>query len=155
MTAAPFVLRLRRRLAAPRERVFAAWTDPRALVEWFHPGLETVAAEMDARTGGAYRFAMRRQPGEDPFYVTGRILELRWPEYLELSWRPGVGGPEDELCETTVAVRFIDHGLECELELEQDAFPSAAARDRHGLGWERCLELLRRLLSPTGAAWAG
>lgn len=149
-SAAESVLRLVRRFAAPRERVFDAWTDPDALVRWFHPGVEALRAELDPQAGGAYRFEMRRPDTGERFHVTGRIRELRRPEYLELSWRPGVGRPGDELCETVVAVSFADRGLECELRLEQQAFPTAAARDLHRHGWERCLELLRTFLERSG-----
>ena len=32
-----FSLQLKRRFAAPREKVFRAWTDPEALKQWFGP----------------------------------------------------------------------------------------------------------------------
>jgi uncharacterized protein YndB with AHSA1/START domain len=43
----------------PREKVFAAWMDPKALGEWFGPtalGIET--HEADIREGGVWRFDM-------------------------------------------------------------------------------------------------
>ncbi|MEZ4316878.1 MAG: SRPBCC domain-containing protein [Myxococcota bacterium] len=46
-------------LAAPREAVFAAWTDPDAFCRWFGPGGFTCTVrEMDVRPGGRARFDM-------------------------------------------------------------------------------------------------
>lgn len=42
---------------APRERVFAAWTDPEQLRLWFGPaGFKTETLECDIRPGGRWRF---------------------------------------------------------------------------------------------------
>jgi len=51
-------IKIERVFDAPRERVFAAHTDPELIPQWW--GLretETVVEEMDATTGGAWRFA--------------------------------------------------------------------------------------------------
>ncbi len=43
----------------PREKVFAAWTDARALGEWYGPdGLDIETHEADIREGGTWRFDM-------------------------------------------------------------------------------------------------
>lgn len=43
----------------PRETVFAAWTDPKALAEWYGPaGLSIETREADIREGGVWRFDM-------------------------------------------------------------------------------------------------
>ncbi|HRT52524.1 MAG TPA: SRPBCC domain-containing protein, partial [Flavobacteriales bacterium] len=45
---------LTRRLNAPRELVFAAWTDPKHLVRWWGPKDFTLPhCEQDFRVGGA------------------------------------------------------------------------------------------------------
>lgn len=50
---------LSRVLAAPRERVFDAWTDPEQLAVWFGPeGLAIETHEIDVREGGRWRFDM-------------------------------------------------------------------------------------------------
>ena len=42
---------------APRERVFAAFTDPELILEWWGPrDTTTIVEEMDARRGGRWRF---------------------------------------------------------------------------------------------------
>jgi uncharacterized protein YndB with AHSA1/START domain len=44
---------------APRESVFAAWTEPGAFCEWFGPnGFSCTVREMDVRPGGRARFDM-------------------------------------------------------------------------------------------------
>lgn len=44
-------------IAAPRERVFEAWTDPQQIVQWFGPdGFTVESLECDIRVGGRWRF---------------------------------------------------------------------------------------------------
>ncbi len=46
-------------IAAPRERVFQAWSDPRQLPLWFGPNGFTIEThEIDLRAGGIWRFTM-------------------------------------------------------------------------------------------------
>ena len=47
-------IRLERVFDAPRERVFAVWTDPALIPAWWGDG--TVVEEMDVRAGGRWRF---------------------------------------------------------------------------------------------------
>jgi uncharacterized protein YndB with AHSA1/START domain len=47
-------IRVERMFDAPREHVFAVWTNPQLIPEWWGDG--TVVEEMDVRTGGTYRF---------------------------------------------------------------------------------------------------
>jgi len=43
----------------PRDKVFAAWMDPKALAEWYGPaGLSIESHEADIREGGVWRFDM-------------------------------------------------------------------------------------------------
>lgn len=46
-------------LSHPRDKVFAAWTDPEALAKWYGPaGLAIETLEGDIREGGVWRFDM-------------------------------------------------------------------------------------------------
>jgi len=46
---------MRREFAAPREAVFAAWTDERLIARWWAVGTyATLACTMDVRPGGAW-----------------------------------------------------------------------------------------------------
>jgi uncharacterized protein YndB with AHSA1/START domain len=47
-------IRVERIFDAPRAHVFAVWTDPELIPEWWGDG--TVVEELDVRPGGTYRF---------------------------------------------------------------------------------------------------
>lgn len=51
---------------APRERVFDAYTDPELIPKWWGPReTTTIVDEMDATTGGKWRFVMRSPDGSE------------------------------------------------------------------------------------------
>jgi uncharacterized protein YndB with AHSA1/START domain len=56
------VLQLNRVIAAPRERVFAAWTTPEAIKVWFGPeSCRVLDAQVDLRVGGRILFSAVNQ----------------------------------------------------------------------------------------------
>ena len=67
-------LRSERVFDAPRDHVFAIWTDPKLIPEWW--GDTTVVEEMDVRAGGHWRF--RTANG----VVEGEYHEVVAPERL-------------------------------------------------------------------------
>lgn len=73
---------LSRVIDAPREQVFAAWTDAESLGEWFGPeGFTLKTLEFDLRVGGRWRFNM---VGPDGTAYPSRMvfLEIDEPERL-------------------------------------------------------------------------
>jgi uncharacterized protein YndB with AHSA1/START domain len=67
---------------APRDRVFAAYTDPELIPEWWGPhGTSTVVDEMDARTGGTWRFVIRNSDGSETGF-RGVYREVAAPERI-------------------------------------------------------------------------
>jgi len=66
---------LSRVINAPRERVFAAWTDPDQIRQWFGPaGFKTETLECDIRPGGRWRFIYT---GPDGTTWDNRMVFLR------------------------------------------------------------------------------
>ena len=51
---------------APRDLVFAVWTDPKHLAQWWGPhGFTTTTHSFDMRSGGVWRFVMHGPDGRD------------------------------------------------------------------------------------------
>ena len=74
-------LTLKRKLEAPAEKVFTAWTQPEALKHWFGPSnaMMVPLAEADVRIGGRYRIILREAGGEE-HRVGGVYKEIRSEE---------------------------------------------------------------------------
>src|SRR6478672_6805853 len=59
-------IHVEREFDAPRDRVFAAYTDPELVPQWWGPrGTTTIVEEMDATTGGKWRFVSRDSDGSE------------------------------------------------------------------------------------------
>ncbi|GAA2092667.1 SRPBCC domain-containing protein [Microlunatus panaciterrae] len=98
MTAATQVERsftITRRLDAPRELVFQAWTDPDQLAQWFAGEMPSqgIATTVDLRVGGCWRLHMIED--ENRSYMTGGIYhEIVPPEKLVFSFGAIDGWPQ-------------------------------------------------------------
>jgi len=67
---------------APRDRVFAAYTDPQLIPEWWGPReTTTVVDQMDVRAGGSWRFVMRSSDGSETAF-RGTYREVTPPERI-------------------------------------------------------------------------
>jgi uncharacterized protein YndB with AHSA1/START domain len=64
---------------APRDRVFAAFTDPELIPEWW--GSSTTVDEMDVRPGGRWRFVAKNPDGSETAF-RGEYREVTPPERL-------------------------------------------------------------------------
>ena len=133
-------LRLTRTLAAPRERVFRAFTDPEELIAWFGPSddFKIPSAEVDLRVGGRYRIDLL-DPSGNRLSVGGSYREILRPERLVFTWQ-WEGNPE----ETVVTIELAERAGRTELRLTHEGFAEAAQRDAHGDGWKGSFEKLAR-----------
>ena len=139
------VLRLSRSFAAPRERVFRAFTAPAQMVKWWGPkGWTVPACTLDARPGGDWHTVMRSPEGKD-HVVSGVYREVVPPERLVLTcaWEgDGARGHE-----TVVTIELFESRGGTRLELTQELFESERARDLHGEGWSSCFDCLEEALA--------
>jgi uncharacterized protein YndB with AHSA1/START domain len=142
-------LQLSRRFAAPRERVFDAWTSPEVLRRWWAAGGDWACplAEVDLREGGRYRLAMQNPEGEVRT-VAGEYVEVNRPGRLAYTWawelEDGSTGAE-----TLVGVDFRTDGDGTEVVLTHRGFADEEAKAMHEHGWEGCLaNLERRVFAP-------
>lgn len=78
---------IRRTFNAPARIVFEAWTTPALLMRWWAPksfGITFVSCDVDARTGGSYRFVFSSPQTPEPMAFFGKYLEVT--PHTRLSW---------------------------------------------------------------------
>jgi uncharacterized protein YndB with AHSA1/START domain len=142
-TAVKPSLTLKRRLNAPPAKVFAAWTDPEKIRCWFGPpGVETLAAESDARVGGRYRILARSPDGAE-HDVSGVFREVVPNQKLVFTWA-WKSTPERE---SLVTIELKPDGDGTLLTLTHEQFFDEGARDRHQHGWTGSLEKLAQFVA--------
>jgi uncharacterized protein YndB with AHSA1/START domain len=141
-------LQLRRTIAASREAVFRAWTDPDWFRQWFGPRDVSIPhVDLDVRVDGDYRVDFESAQGTA--YLFGKYLEVKRPERIVYTfcW----GGAASEIAETVVSVDFHERGSETEVVITHERQPSPAAREFHEMGWTVSLERLAELLERAAA----
>jgi uncharacterized protein YndB with AHSA1/START domain len=138
-------LTLRRTFLAPRERVFRAWTDPVELGRWFAPSDEyhAIVPEHELRVGGKYCLEMHHKGG-NIHRVSGIYREINPPEKIAFTW---LWEHEPKSDESLVTIEFRDLGPSTEILLTHTHLPSAEQTERHGHGWEGCLNMLGNYLN--------
>jgi uncharacterized protein YndB with AHSA1/START domain len=139
-TTAQVTLRLERTLAAPPERVFAAWTQAEALSRWFGPTdqYRCIVHACDPRPGGRYRIEMRHSGG-NAHIVGGEYREVVPHAKLVFTWAWETGVAPGE---TLVTVRLEPEGAGTKLTLVHERFPNAEVCEKHRQGWTGSLARL-------------
>ena len=147
---AGITLRLNRKFAAAREKVFRAWTEPEILKRWWcPPGWDPAEMQVDLRAGGSYRLGMRPAAGGQAVYVRGQFIEVRAPEKLVYTWR--WEGAFEGMPESRIEVRFLESEGGTEVVLVHDNLPDVELWQQHRSGWiAACDRMERDGLATTG-----
>jgi uncharacterized protein YndB with AHSA1/START domain len=128
-------LTVRRRIAAPAERLFAYWTEPAHLARWWGPaGVTCESATVDLRVGGAYRIGNRFADGT-LLWISGMFEVIEPPRQLVYSWRLGSA----EVVER-VTVTFTPTGDSTDVVVVHERIADAQTRAGHERGWRECLD---------------
>lgn len=108
----------------PARLVFEAWTKPELLLRWWVPksfGMTFLSCEVDARTGGSYKFVFAHPEFAEPMAFFGRYLEVVPPTRLVWTNEEGAQG-------SVTTVTFEEQGGKTLLTLH-DLYPSKEALD--------------------------
>jgi uncharacterized protein YndB with AHSA1/START domain len=143
-------LRLERVVDVPPELVWAAWTVPQHVKEWFCPlPWKTVECEIDLRPGGIFRTVMRSPEGQEIDNV-GCFLEIAphrklvWTVALKPGYRPT--SPTFDVPVFTAVIMIEPHSKGTRytaLAMHKDE-DGRNAHDRMGFsdGWGKALDQL-------------
>jgi uncharacterized protein YndB with AHSA1/START domain len=138
-------LEIKRLIKAPRDRVYAAWTDPAQLKQWFGPeNVQTRDLVADARPGGEFRWDLVNSEGEE-MTIRGEYRELQPGKKVVFTWQ----WEDDEDWEShtsTVTVELTDAAAGTELRLTHEQLPNAKSRDGHTGGWNSVLDKLEKFV---------
>jgi len=112
---------VRRRVRAPREVVFEAFTSAERLDRWWGPdGFRTTTSRFELRPGGRWIFVMHGPDGTDyPNQITWK--EIVPPERLAYLHGSGEGDPES----FDATITLVERGSETEVTLRA-VFPTRA-----------------------------
>jgi uncharacterized protein YndB with AHSA1/START domain len=105
---------LSRVVAAPRARIWAAWTEPELLKQWFCPVPWSVNyAEIDLRPGGIFKTVMVSPEGQE-FPNVGCVLEVVPQERLVTTdaLGPGYRPTGNPFMTAVVTMRDVPGGTE-------------------------------------------
>jgi uncharacterized protein YndB with AHSA1/START domain len=137
---------LTRLINAPREIVFAAFTDPKHVRNWWGPkDYPATHVEIDARAGGRWRNCLTSVADGRELWQHGVFREVTPPSRLVFTF---VWEEEGERgLETLVTITFADEGGRTRLKFRQAPFQSIAERDGHGGGWSSSFDRLDAFLA--------
>lgn len=140
----------------PREKVWAAWTEPQIAMEWWGPRTFTAPViKIDLRVGGRYVNCMRSPDGTD-YWSTGTYLEIDEPIRLVLTdsfadeegnvvsaayYGMDIGFP----LESRVTVSFEDLEGKTKFTLKYDDVSMIQEKDLEGMkqGWNESFDKLQ------------
>jgi len=128
------VVRFRRRLAHPLEKVWRALTEPAQLEAW-----SPTTIEGERVAGAALHFAFRHHEAPD---FDGELLAFEPPTLLELRWG-------EDLLRFELTAASGQTVLDFTARMAQ---VGKAARD--GAGWHACLDLLQCAVAGQAAPWS-
>jgi uncharacterized protein YndB with AHSA1/START domain len=139
-------LEIKRFINAPPARVYAAWTDPAQLKNWFGPEwVQTRGIVADARVGGKFRWDLINCDGEEKT-IEGEYREIIPGKKIVFTWKH----QDDKLWEnrtSIVTVELSDSNGGTQLRLKHEQLPSEESRDDHNQGWTSLLDKLEKFIS--------
>jgi uncharacterized protein YndB with AHSA1/START domain len=132
-------VRVARVIAAPPAKLYALWTDPSAVKQWWGKteGVRLIACEIDAAPGGAFLYAMRGASEDRHEIAIGTFLEVDAPSRLVMNWSCEARQVKD----TRVTVEFTDL---CDgssrVTVVHERLPTPTEAAIHQSGWSDALQ---------------
>jgi uncharacterized protein YndB with AHSA1/START domain len=144
-------VRVARVIPAPPEMLFALWTDPAAVKQWWgktEPAT-LMTCEVEIQPGGALIYAAKRAGQEGHEVATGTFLEVAPPHRLVMSW----SCEERNVKDSVVTVEFVNL---CDgssrVSVVHERLPSPAEAAIHQAGWSDALQDLATWVSAPAEA---
>ncbi|MEO8666787.1 MAG: SRPBCC family protein [Ignavibacteria bacterium] len=137
---------LHRVLKANPEKVFRAFSDPKAFASWIPPyGYLCVVHEMDFKVEGSYKMSFINFSTGNGHSFGGKYLEIKPNEFIKHTDKFDDPNLPGEMI-TSIWLKKVSVGTE--LKIVQEGIPSAIPAEMCYLGWQESLEKLKSLVEP-------
>ncbi len=129
--------------AAPPANVWAAWTTPEGVQQWFgsDPNGRVLKAELDVRVGGRFEVTFADSDGTQ-HTASGIYQHVEPNKELEFSW----GWKSEPGVETRIKIRFEADGDETKMEFEHGGLVHASSHDYQS-GWRSTFQKIDKILT--------
>lgn len=156
------LVKIEREIAAPRELVWKAWTDPQMLMQWYAPhGCTIEFKKLDLGPAGGMLSCIRSPEGHE-CWCSGKYLEVAAPEKLvfsmaianakgELVSPVSIGMDPEWPAETIVTLKLEARGEKTLLTLHQSVLESVARRTGAYPSWVQMLDRLAEMVAGVSA----
>jgi len=131
---------------APREAVFAAWTDPGQVAKWWAPdGFEVPpeSVEIEPRVGGRFHLTLMESAGPGRFPYRSEIIEISEPQLIVLK---AEAIPEAGIEDTITRIAFEEDGGGTRMTLTSGPYTDEM-RGNAEAGWLALIANLERALA--------
>jgi uncharacterized protein YndB with AHSA1/START domain len=137
---------LHRVLKAAPEKVFRAFTDPKAMASWLPPhGFLCTVHEMNVAVDGTFRMSFHNFSTGNGHSFGGRYLEIKPNEFLKYTDKfddPNLPG------EMVTSVWLQQTIVGTDIKILQENIPEIIPAEMCYLGWQESLEKLAKLVEP-------
>jgi uncharacterized protein YndB with AHSA1/START domain len=139
-------IRLHRVLTAPVSRVFRAFLDPDALIQWLPPyGFTAKVHEMSPKEGGGYKMSFTNFTTEHSHSFRATYTEIKPNQSIKHTDTfddPNLPG------EMVVTITFKEVSCGTEIHITQENVPAVIPPEMCYLGWQESLKKLAHLVEP-------
>ncbi len=137
---------LHRILTASPEKVFKAFSDPAAYASWIPPyGFICTVQEMDFKEGGKFKMTFTNFSTGNGHSFGGQYVKIEPNQFIKNTDKfddPNLQG------EMATSIWFTKVSCGTEIKILQEGIPSVIPTEMCYLGWQECLEKLKKLVEP-------
>ena len=143
MTNTNFKVDIRKKIQAPLEKLYNAWTQPDELKQWWKPmNKQLKDVTNDLQEGGIIKYTF-----DDSLEIDGTYSQVKDKQRLVYSWNWHL--PKDDVKDSAyqLTVEFSGDDKASEIHVLQENFESEEGTLPHKEGWEKGLNDLETYLT--------
>lgn len=127
---------------APPEKVWAVWTEPEAVRQWFgsDPKGKVLAAELSVQTGGRFEVTFADRDGTQ-HTASGVYQQVVPQQLLKFTW----GWKSEPGVETFITVALSPEGSGTKMQFEHGGLVQASSHD-YSSGWRSTFQKFDKVL---------